>query len=453
MSSQYDIAAQTTQEAAQVSWQLAGRLSDLFAPLLTALDKQLDVRLVRTFLVTIAAIIQFRNRAQGLLLSELGALLTCPEQAPAGTKRLSNLLRSTKWGSALIETYLWQQANGHLDHLEQLGSLALCIWDGSVLEKAESEHLEGLCAVRSSKAKRLRKLKPGLFNQLSGPPIVVRGMEWTAVLLASLKDLPTVVAMQWWSRKGVQATTQREVEASLLERMAGAWGERVLHVFDRGYASRAWLGLLQEAEGRFLIRWQKGHVVCDALGQERKVWQLIRGKRPQERRMVFDARSRHMRLVGINVVPFRHPGYAGPLWLVVARPGGGREPWYLVTNMAVTSLEQGWQLIFAYARRWQIELTFRFTKCELGMESPRLWKWENRIKLLLIVTLAYVFLLSLVHPLQLALRTWLLRHFCHRTGKRCREVTAPLYRLRWALSRLWQAYDPRAFLCLPQNSG
>ena len=36
------------------------------------------------------------------------------------------------------------------------------IWDGSVLEKAESEKVQGLCAVRSSKAKRLRKLKPGL---------------------------------------------------------------------------------------------------------------------------------------------------------------------------------------------------------------------------------------------------------------------------------------------------
>ena len=453
MSAQYDTAAQTTQEAAQVSRQIAEQLSDLFAPLLRVLDQHLDVRLVRTFLATIAAILQFRNRAQGLLLSELGALLTSPEHAPAGTQRLSNLLRSTKWASSLIETYLWQQANEQLEGLEQRGTPVLCIWDGSVLEKAESEHLEGLCAVRSSKAKRLRKLKPGVFNHLSGPPIVVRGMEWTAVLLASLKDLPTVVAMHWWSRKGARATTQREVEASLLERIAGAWGERVLHVFDRGYASRAWLGLLQEAEVRFVIRWQKGHLVSDALGQERKVWQLIQGKRPQERRLVFDARSRQMRLTGINVVPFRHPGYAGPLWLVVARPGGGREPWYLVTNQMIPSLEQGWHLIFAYARRWQIELTFRFTKCELGMESPRLWKWENRIKLLLIVTLAYVFLLSLVHPLHLALRTWLLRHFCHRTGKRCREVTAPLYRLRWALSRLWQAYDPRAFLCLPQTSG
>lgn len=157
--------------------------------------------------------------------------------------------------------------------------------------------------------------------------------------------------------------------------------------------------------------------------------------------------------MGINVIPFRHPGYAAPLWLVVARPGGGKEPWYLVTNTPVTSLEERWRIIFAYARRWQIELAFRYNKCELAIESPRLWKWDNRIKLLLMVTLAYVFLLSLLHPLLEAMRTWLLRHWCHRTGKRCREATAPLYRLRWAISRLWQDYDPRNFLVLPISSG
>ena len=85
---------------------------------------------------------------------------------------------------------------------------------------------------QSETAAQTRNLS--VFNLLSGPPIVVRGMEWTAVLLASLKDVPTVVAMRWWSRKAGHATTQREVEANVLEQVAGAWGERVLHVFDRG---------------------------------------------------------------------------------------------------------------------------------------------------------------------------------------------------------------------------
>jgi hypothetical protein len=81
-------------------------------------------------------------------------------------------------------------------------------------------------------------------------------------------------------------------------------------------------------------------------------------------------------------------------------------------------------------------MAFRFNKCELAMESPGLREWENRLKLLAIVTLAYAFLVSLLHPNLLALVQQRLKHFCHRTGKRGRETSAPLYRLRAAISRL-----------------
>ena len=71
------------------------------------------------------------------------------------------------------------------------------------------------------------------------------------------------------------------------------------------------------------------------------------------------------------------------------------------------------------------------------MESPRLWDFENRLKLLAIVTIVYTFLLFLLEPLHKDLVKAVLHLKCHRTGKRCQEVEAPLYRLRWAISRLW----------------
>ena len=74
------------------------------------------------------------------------------------------------------------------------------------------------------------------------------------------------------------------------------------------------------------------------------------------------------------------------------------------------------------------------------MESPRAWTWERREKLLLMVTLVYAFLLSLLEAALEVLREWLLRAWCHRTRKRSREVAAPLYRLRAALSRLLAAH-------------
>lgn len=89
-------AASAAQASAQAAARLSTQLVSFLAPLLRSLDQRLDRRLVSTFLATLIAIVQWRNRNHGLLLSELGAYLLSPEQAPAGTKRLSNLLRSER---------------------------------------------------------------------------------------------------------------------------------------------------------------------------------------------------------------------------------------------------------------------------------------------------------------------------------------------------------------------
>ena len=90
-------------------------------------------------------------------------------------------------------------------------------------------------------------------------------------------------------------------------------------------------------------------------------------------------------------------------------------------------------------------MAIRYNKSELAFESPRVFKWQYRLKLLLIAGLAYVFLLSLLAPSLSDLCSWLLRTFCHRTGKRSRETPTPLYRLRFALSLLWLTHPPPFF--------
>ena len=95
--------------------------------------------------------------------------------------------------------------------------------------------------------------------------------------------------------------------------------------------------------------------------------------------------------------------------------------------------------ILPRAMGWVVDINWRYTKSEWAMERPRVWTWERREKLLPMVTLVDAFLLALASEWQ-ELESWLLRTGCHRTGKRSREVAAPLFRLRSALSRLWQAY-------------
>ena len=118
---------------------------------------------------------------------------------------------------------------------------------------------------------------------------------------------------------------------------------------------------------------------------------------------------------------------------------------YILTSWPIESAKQAWQVLFSYLHRWEIEQSFRFGKSELAMESPRLWFWENRLKLLAIVALVYDFLLSLLSNwqgwVQLFLTQW-----CHRTGERYRNASIPLYRLRIAIH--WCL-----FFHIAQNSG
>ncbi len=454
MPPKYDTLQANEQDPQQVSQAIAQELEIFLSPLLILLDRLLDKRLVRTFLQLCVAILRFRNQKQGLVLSELGSYFVpgggTPLSAAAGTKRISNLLRSIKWSVFSIDRFLLEEADKEVKHLQQQGKPVLCIWDGSVLEKPESEKAEGLCSVISSKAKRLNRRKKGLvFNFPAKKPISVTGMQWTGALISGMEGPVKVALMNWWSTKGPEAVSLREQEERLLRLCVRQWGDQLLHIFDRGYASGPWLRVLQLFRLHFVIRWKKGHFFRNERGEEKKLWQIGQGKKYVSHKEIYDLSTRQKMPCDIWWAPVWHKDYAYQLYLVKVRVK--KHVWYVITNDRIKKEEDAWMVVFAYKRRWQIELSFRYGKCELAMESPRLWFLENRLKLLGIVTLVYAFLLHLLDPFFQKTLENLLRLKCHRTGKRCRDVLAPLYRLRWAISRLWDDCRPILGQLYPPN--
>ena len=445
ISSKHGILQENEQDGQKASQELAGMLEMFLSPFLIVLDRFLDKRLVRTLVQCCIAIIRLRSNKQGLLLSELGSYMDgysgLSTNAPAGTKRIGNLLRSLKWSIFHIDEYLLAEADKKVKNLKQKGQRILCIWDGSVLEKPESSKLEGLCPVISSKAKRLSRTRRGLvFNMPAGKPITVTGMQWTGALIAGMEGIVQVAMMSWWTTKGDYAIKQREKEEEMLRRVVRKWGNIFIHVFDRGYASGPWLRLLQSLNVIFLIRWKKNHFFWDNNGKEKKLWQIGHAKKYLAHKLLYDVYTGEKMQCDIWWAPVRHANYAHQLYLLKVRIK--KEVSYFITNERVVTDSQAWDVFFTYKRRWQIELSFRYGKCELAMESPRLWDFENRLKLLRIVTLVYAFLLYLLDPLHKEIVQCVLRLKCHRTGKRCRDVIAPLYRLRWAMSRLWGDHHP-----------
>jgi hypothetical protein len=459
------------------------RCYNFLNPLLDQLDRHLDLRLVRTMANTVTAVIRHRCPPVGLLLSELGAYITSPEHAPAGTKRLSNLLHSSGWEAESIDAYLLEQAKRRVQKelQERPKERVLCILDGSVLEKPESSQGEGLAPVRSSKARRLSRPRPkmgkGYFKGKPGGPIVVPGFRWVGILLARLASVYerhslTLGAWHWYTKpvedgvlpESIPQQKDEEAQWETLERVVAACGkEKLLHVWDRGMASANWLGKALDEKWHFVVRWKKGNklrpVDAPSVGnpqatyRERKTdgkiaWRLTKLRAKWHRQIINPRNPKQP----VTVSFFPRLVYLlyrdDPLWLVTVRIGkeskrrrGGSEPWRLLTNEPVETEEQCWKIVEAYAARWQIEQMLRYGKSELGIESIRVKDWEARRKLLALVSLAYAFLIYLLGDSTGTLLSKII-NWAHRTGRQAKEAWRHLYRLRIALAVLWQKHTP-----------
>lgn len=404
---------------------------------LIELDGVLDKRLVRTFVDLFIGILRFRNRAFGLVLSQLGGIVDHPTHAPAGTKRISNLLRSNKWTHSLIETFLLSKGVERVNALEKAQNQVLFLWDDSVLEKPESNVTEGLCPVSSSKAKRLLRIKPGYYD----PPcsrIYVPGFAWSSVVMTTLNSIPALVMMRWWSTRGKACTDPVSVWLQMLKKIAAEFkNNKILHVFDRGYANATHLEFLFKYQQGFLIRWIKSHQILNTKGELVSISRFFKPSDVRASRLVQLPNSKKRHRIKIFFAAVKHPEFPQQeITLITCKTkGSAHEPVHLITNQSVKNHQHAWKIYFCYFRRWNIEQTFRFNKSELALESPRLWFIDNRLKLMAIVSLVYDFLLQILRNWKslalLSINTW-----CPRTGEKLASVKVPIYRLRIAIQEI-----------------
>jgi len=301
MSFQYDTNTQEKPTAQEESQFWAQQLARYLAPYHERLDAYLDQRVVGNLTATVAAIVQTRTE---LTTSTLGRAICGPAHAEAGTQRLQRALHHPGWEAEVFEEALWQEAEKSRKLMQQRGETALCIWVSLVLEKPESEKLQGLGAVRSSRVRRLARSRKGVFNQPSRLPVSVRGFEWESLVLLGSSGVPQVVAMKWWSRhKGVPGKPRQQQQV-LLSQAAQRWGRQVRHVFDRGSGHGPYLWQLCRYLLRFVVRWKKGNKLIDAWGQERKAWEMARGKRAWgEARLLWDTHCRVYRSTRVLARP------------------------------------------------------------------------------------------------------------------------------------------------------
>src|SRR5258708_19001636 len=138
---QYGTEANEKQAGEEECQLWATQLEAYLAPYSQRLDAYLDRRVVGNLTATVAGIIQTRWE---LTTSELGSAIGGPEHAEAGTQRLQRALHHEGRESQVIEEVLWEQAEVSRKQMQQQGETPLCLWDSSVLEKPQSDKLQGL---------------------------------------------------------------------------------------------------------------------------------------------------------------------------------------------------------------------------------------------------------------------------------------------------------------------
>ena len=99
----------------------------------------------------------------------------------------------------------------------------------------------------SSKAKRLKRIKPGFFNPPGERPIFVPGYKWLQVIVLGLQAAPTLAHFRWWTTRGEMASDKRSQETEVLREITRRWQIEMSIRFDKGELA---------FEGPRLRRWE-----------------------------------------------------------------------------------------------------------------------------------------------------------------------------------------------------
>ncbi len=188
---------------------------------------------------------------------------------------------------------------------------------------------------------------------------------------------------------------------------------------------------------KFIIRWKSSHLLIGIDGILKNTYKHSLGKKATSTRWIWDKERKERRKASILYMPVQHPEFDDKqLYLVIVRDKKkGTSPIYFLTDVQIDTNGMAWSILKSYMKRWDVEQVFRFGKTGMGMESPRLWFWENRLKILMMVTLVMAFLLTLIALFRKFSRQ-IIDTWCPRTGNRQKNTFLPIYRLRLAITQL-----------------
>jgi hypothetical protein len=155
--------------------------------------------------------------------------------------------------------------------------------------------------------------------------------------------------MSWWTTKGAYATKTRQQEEEMIRNCVKKWGDMLVHVCDRAYASGPWIQCLQTWKVTCVMRWIKKHHFFASKGEDKKGWQIGRGKKYLAHKQLFDGHTGEKMPCALWWTSVWHARYASPLSCVTVRVK--QKVWSLIPNEPVKTEAQAWELVVISKRR------------------------------------------------------------------------------------------------------
>lgn len=264
------------------------------------------------------------------------------------------------------------------------------IIDMTDLAKPRARHMEYLAYVRDGST---GQLVPGywcfeVYAHLSKKRIVPLALEVFSV------DDPAVDSQNAQVFRTLQSVNQ-------------ALNGKGVYVADRGFDGLQTYETCFSLKCHFVVRQRGDRMVVTTSGVRIVLRDLVERLQHQQ--------AQAGGLSGLVFCPIRLPERSEVLYVVASWRNGSDEPLMLLTNLAVSHLQQARQILWYYQRRWACEEAGRFLKSRVGLERFCIRRYQAIQRLVTLAMFAMGFLTWLsLKPTQLIHNLW---HYTSRFRK------------------------------------
>ncbi len=312
------------------------------------------------------------NASGSIIMTEIARKLKEKNKIKNTEERLVDHINKTK------EEELKQIKENYKKEIKKyIGEEVIVIHDDSDIEKEYGKKFEDIDIVVDGSSIEKKKVK-GYH-------------ECEAVVLSKKEKQPISIYSKIYSSKskGYKSANTYTKEAI---KESQEYGEKRIHVMDRGYDSRKVFQYINKIGDKFVIR-VKGNRNMKFKGQNKNILEVAKARKGKIIMAIKFQKEEKEVMISYTKATILETEEEYTLVFVY---GIGQEPMLLITNIDIKEKEEAIKVVKLYISRWKIEEYFRAKKQEYDFENIRIRKLKgiNTLNMMLTISMGQVSMIA-----------------------------------------------------------